>query len=132
MARTGDGDLPFRLAWELLLLQHEFVGKAVQRPFHRDVVAQESAVGLLSKHQDYQILSFLRQSHRTRLVNPLAKLSDTDGGRGLRCLPAEVIPPVVANHKMSRVVSHLAEHQRIGNVPDEWPDGLINSDTAIG
>ena len=66
-----------------------------------------------------------------RQVNPLAKLSDTDGCRGLGCLLAEVIPPVVAHHKMRRVVAHLAEHQRIGNVPNERPDGFLNGDSTI-
>ena len=28
-------------------------------------------------------------------------------------------------------MAHLAEHQRIGNVPDEWPDGLLNGNAPI-
>ena len=94
-------------------------------------MTQERAVGLFRIDHDHQILSFFRQSHRLRKINPRSKLSHTDCARILGRLAAEVILPVLPNYEVSRIMIHFTQHQRVCDLAYQRSKCLFDDNATI-
>ena len=89
-------------------------------------MAIEGTVCLRRKGENDEILHVFRQAHWFRFVNPLAQQLDVYGSADLSRLSGEVLRPVMSQYEVRGIRSHLAQLERIGNVPEQWSQCTID------
>ena len=62
---------------------------------------------------------FFGQAHRLRFVDPLCEADHGHGAPVSAAFLVKVVLPVLAEHEMGRVGPHLAQEQRVGDVPQQ-------------